>query len=301
MGLIKRFEANNRQAACAVLRKLPVFAECPSAAADLCRMGELVAFSTGEALIRQGDDDNDIFYLLAGSVEVQIQNAVIGPREAPQHVGEMSLIDPSAKRSATVTAKTEVIALKVSEPIFRSIAATCPELWRNLACELADRLRRRADTIPIPNSKPRIFVASSSEAKLVVDKLTRSLKGPTLDIVPWDKGVFGLSDTGIESLESEARRCDLAIIIATKDDMKFVRGAKRHAPRDNVIFESGLMIGAIARQRTILLVEKGAALPSDLNGVTYQPFSRQDDAEFSTTMKAATKAIKQAITTLGVR
>lgn len=55
----------------------------------------------------------------------------------------------------------------------------------------------------------------------------------------------------------------------TPDDLVRYRGKKVNAPRDNVIFELGLFMGAIGRDRTYLLTSsKEMKIPSDLDGIT---------------------------------
>ena len=52
------------------------------------------------------------------------------------------------------------------------------------------------------------------------------------------------------------------------------RGDQAPAARDNVLFELGLFMGALGRERTYVVTEKSVRLPSDLAGVTTVPFER---------------------------
>ena len=79
-------------------------------------------------------------------------------------MGEMSVIDPSARRSATVVASEQTIVAWIEERLFAKIASKYPDLWRALALEIADRLRQRGELLRDPNSKPEIFIGSSSES-----------------------------------------------------------------------------------------------------------------------------------------
>lgn len=54
------------------------------------------------------------------------------------------------------------------------------------------------------------------------------------------------------------------------------KGKKTFVPRDNVIFETGLFIGAIGRNRTFPVRQKNADIKvlSDLQGVTLLDFKK---------------------------
>lgn len=82
--------------------------------------------------------------------------------------------------------------------------------------------------------------------------------------------------TIIEKFDETARKADLAIVIATADDLGAARkrskkGRRRYRERarQNVIFEGGYFIGRVGRAAVIFLYEEGVELPSDLGGVAY--------------------------------
>jgi predicted nucleotide-binding protein len=50
-----------------------------------------------------------------------------------------------------------------------------------------------------------------------------------------------------------------------------------HIPRDNVVYEAGYFAGKKGRDRTFIIQEKGAKLPSDLNGIPYHEISSRED------------------------
>ena len=77
--------------------------------ADVCALEE---FAAGAKIIEQGSSDNDIFFIIGGSTKIIINGREVNTRVAGQHVGEMALIDPTARRSATVlTIEDTVVAL----------------------------------------------------------------------------------------------------------------------------------------------------------------------------------------------
>ena len=66
---------------------------------------------------------------------------------------------------------------------------------------------------------------------------------------------------------------NFAIILFTQDDLTKSHGEEKPSPRDNLVFELGLFLGALGRERTILLIESGnIKIPSDLYGVMPKKF-----------------------------
>jgi len=126
------------------------------------------------------------------------------------------------------------------------------------------------------SNKPRIFIASSSEQIQVVKEIATILQEPPeWQVKPWGEG-FDFSETYVESLERELDRADFAVVVLTGDDWAKVRGKSAILPRDNVIFELGLFIGRLGRDRCFFFVEGNprTRLASDLAGVkpvTYYP------------------------------
>ena len=87
---------------------------------------------------------------------------------------------------------------------------------------------------------------------------------------------FGLSATYIETLERVAAETDFAVTVFSGDDRVTSRSRRQLAPRDNVIFELGLFIGALGRPRCFLVHRKGVdlKLPSDLLAVVSADYSQ---------------------------
>jgi CRP-like cAMP-binding protein len=95
----------------------------------------------GEELINQGDGTDSVFFIVKGTVDVFIDDRKIGIRTAKQTIGEMAAIDPTTKRCATIIAAEEIQVAELSEQALSRVASEYPELWRNFAREIADRLR----------------------------------------------------------------------------------------------------------------------------------------------------------------
>jgi CRP/FNR family cyclic AMP-dependent transcriptional regulator len=238
--------------------------------------GVLQEYQPDDVLMQQGEPENDIFLLVTGEVSIQINRRTLAVRSAGTHVGEMALVDPLARRSATVVAAEPTLALKVPEHRFTKIATLYPDLWRRIAVEVAKRLRERSKFLPEPHNEPVLFIGSSAEGQAITNELyKRFAKKP---VVPkaWTDGVFQASSTSIESLVNAAKEADFAALVLTADDMTVSRGKAKASPRDNVIFELGLFMGALGRERVFILKPKGidVRIPSDLLGVVWLEYLR---------------------------
>src|SRR6186713_696051 len=73
-------------------------------AAELVAKATLVPLKPGDQLIVQDAADNDIYFLLSGQVAIFVHGNEVAQRSAKLHVGEMAMIEPAARRSATVVA-----------------------------------------------------------------------------------------------------------------------------------------------------------------------------------------------------
>ena len=132
--------------------------------------------------------------------------------------------------------------------------------------------------------RPRIFIGSSSEGK----KKALFIKNQLVDIADcqlWDEGFFENNNSYLQALEGGATLFDFAILVASKDDVQLKRDKLELITRDNVIFEFGLYVGRLGKNRSFFFKEKGLDLPSDLFGITLQ--------EFTTTKKAKGKTLEE--------
>jgi predicted nucleotide-binding protein len=193
----------------------------------------------------------------------------------------MAVIDPAARRSADVTALEETVVAKVTERDFSAVAQRWPELWRRLALELAERLRERSKHVKARNDVPRLFIGCSAESLTVARSIQDGLSHDNLVLTLWTNNVFTASHYPIEDLEQQLVESDFATIVLAPEDNVFSRGIVGMAPRDNVIFELGLFMGALLRNRVLVVSPREADLkiPTDLLGLTplQYPLGRPED------------------------
>lgn len=146
------------------------------------------------------------------------------------------------------------------------------------------------------SSRPRIFIGSSVEGLPVAEALQLGLDHDA-ETTLWSQGVFGLSHGTLEDLVRASREFDFAVLVLTPDDLTIRRGTTGNSPRDNVIFELGLFMGALGRARTFIVYcrDTKPELPSDLAGVTPATYASRADGNVQAALGAACTQIKRAI------
>jgi CRP/FNR family transcriptional regulator, cyclic AMP receptor protein len=270
-------------------------------AAKILKKAAIKTVAAGETLMEQGGEDTHLVMILAGSTHVLVNRRVVATRVPGQHIGEMALIDSLARRSATVKAVEATTVAEISEYDFTKLAERNSKLWRRLALCLGDRLRERSKFHPPPRERPAVFIASSTEGLRIGECIHTALRRS--NVVPrlWSQGVFEAGKTTIEDLIRAASESDFAVIVTSKDDITISRSKKKTSPRDNVIFELGLFMGALSRERTFVLAPKQVdfKIPSDLLGMTLIPYADRKNSRVSTLMKQPLKIIRTQINKYG--
>lgn len=150
--------------------------------------------------------------------------------------------------------------------------------------------------------KPRIFIGSSVEGLNVAYAIQQNLAIDAESTV-WDQGVFELSRTTIESLDKILDSIDFGIFVFSPDDVTVMRGKESLSIRDNVLFELGLFIGKLNRDRVFFIIPEKTDLhiPTDLLGVTpgkYDP--NREDKSFQAATGPACNQIRIQIKRLGI-
>jgi signal-transduction protein with cAMP-binding, CBS, and nucleotidyltransferase domain len=98
-----------------------------------------VEIEAGKVLARQGEIGREFLILLEGEVEVARDGKVIATRSAGDYVGEIALLD-ERPRTATVTAKTDVVAEVLNRAEFSTLLADSPDLSNQVMATVAGRL-----------------------------------------------------------------------------------------------------------------------------------------------------------------
>jgi len=156
--------------------------------------------------------------------------------------------------------------------------------------------------MPKRSDRPSVFVGSSKEGASVAKAMQVALD-ESCEVELWSQGVFGLSQGTLESLVSAADRFDFAVLVLTADDLLVSRGGVHASARDNVLFELGLFIGRLGRDRTFIVSDRTnpPRLPSDLAGITTATFQPHDSGNLQAALGAACTTIEQHIGRVGPR
>lgn len=301
--MISRFlgESGKRKLIRAI-KECQVFIGNNDAANQIAEVGELLEFSKGQALISQDETDDDLFILIIGEIDILVNGRLVATRKAPKNVGEMCLVNPKAPRSATVTARTPVVALKISEDVFSEVAEEHPELWRNIAVDLAGRLRERGRLLEAPNEIPKLFIGSSVESLRIAEQIQASLTYEPVEVVVWTDNVFLPSRYTLEDLMCQVNESDFALFLVMPEDLIQSRGEASYGPRDNVILEIGLFMGKLGRKRVFLVTKRGEniKLPTDLLGIKILNFNAES-SNLSSAVGPVCTEVKRMINKLGAK
>jgi Predicted nucleotide-binding protein containing TIR-like domain len=116
--------------------------------------------------------------------------------------------------------------------------------------------------------RSRVFIGSSGEALDVSDAVQAELTRD-FEMTVWNQDVFRLSYDALDSLLQALDSSDAGVFILEPDDVTESRNESRFTVRDNVIFELGMFIGRLGRDRTFMLLPSTPPvhLPSDLDGI----------------------------------
>jgi len=113
-------------------------------AASLRRRAGIEFFAPGTVLVRQGESTPRLFLIASGTVRITLGagrgEQVVARLGRGSWIGETALLT-GAVSSTTVVADTEVRVFAVSQQDFLAAAETDPAIFREIASELAQRLR----------------------------------------------------------------------------------------------------------------------------------------------------------------
>jgi tetratricopeptide (TPR) repeat protein len=152
--------------------------------------------------------------------------------------------------------------------------------------------------------KPRLFIGSSQESLNIAYAAQQNLQRAA-EVTAWDQGVFQLSVTALESLLEILGTCDFGMFVFSPDDVVTIRGEQNSAVRDNVIFELGLFVAVLGRERCFMLVpdkQLDLRIPTDLIGMTPATFETgRTDGSMQAATAPACHAISQMMERFGMR
>jgi hypothetical protein len=117
--------------------------------------------------------------------------------------------------------------------------------------------------------KPRVFIGSSTERLDIAYLIQENLEHDAQTTV-WTQGIFKLSTNTLDSLIKSLDNFDFAIFVFHPDDITQIRSVTLETVRDNLIFELGLFIGKLGKEKVFFVIPRNIInlhLPTDLLGI----------------------------------
>lgn len=150
--------------------------------------------------------------------------------------------------------------------------------------------------------RANVFIGSSSEGLAVAKAVQRELSAAA-DVTVWTQGVFQPGFGYLESLVKALDAADFAVLVLTPDDQTDSRGDVSASPRDNVVFELGLFIGRLGRERSFFVYDQGSPpkIPSDLLGIAAATYRCRADGNLQAALGPACTQIESLVARLGAR
>lgn len=151
--------------------------------------------------------------------------------------------------------------------------------------------------------KPNLFIGSSTESTAVAYAIQENLER-VAEVTVWDQGIFELSKYSLDALLDALDGSDFGVFVFAPDDISIIRGTEKAAVRDNVIFELGLSVGRLGKERSFIVLPRGSEetlhFPTDFLGVTPAIYdATRQDGNLQAALGPACSKLKRVIGKLG--
>ncbi|MGA8845632.1 MAG: cyclic nucleotide-binding domain-containing protein [Nocardioides sp.] len=124
-----------------LLAQVSLFSRCsPKELKHIASLVDQVHVAAGHTLIAAGGSGREAFVIVSGEATVTVDGTVVNTVGPGTAIGEMSLLDATLKRSATVTSSTDMEVLVIGPREFEALISKHPAVLRGIATELARRL-----------------------------------------------------------------------------------------------------------------------------------------------------------------
>lgn len=107
---------------------------------ELAKVTEDLEFEPGKVLAREGEIGHEFFVILEGEVAVERDGQEVRTLGSGDFFGEIALIWESARRTATVVARSHVRLFVLTRQAFRGLMAHHPDIERKVLEALEQRL-----------------------------------------------------------------------------------------------------------------------------------------------------------------
>ncbi len=174
-----------------------------------------------------------------------------------------NILEESSKKAMLEIEPQSERALEISGKVEKILYNDLPDYFGNVSFS-------STATSPIPD-KVFIVHGHDSSIKFEVARFVENELG-IKSIILHERPNEG--QTLIEKFEKAASEAMHAIILLTGDDIGSIKNYNdikdlRPRARQNVILELGYFLAKLGRSRTIILVDKGVEMPSDVSGLIY--------------------------------
>lgn len=118
--------------------------------------------------------------------------------------------------------------------------------------------------------KPRIFVGSSTQSLSIGYAIQENLDYDA-EVTVWTQDIFKQSGVPLITLINQLETFDFGIFVFGADDIKIIQDKTQKTVRDNVLFETGLFMGKLGKDRVFFVVPDDANdlhIATDLLGIT---------------------------------
>ena len=102
---------------------------------------EVVNYMAGHSIVREGEDGDSFFVVLAGQAKVTVKGRTVNRVLPGDHFGEISLLD-GGPRTASVVSETPMTMLMIRRRAFTKALEADPDLSISLMESLARMIRR---------------------------------------------------------------------------------------------------------------------------------------------------------------
>jgi CRP-like cAMP-binding protein len=115
------------------LQNVPILASLSDdELAQVARIAVRMRRPAGELLIKEGEAGNEFLIVLEGEIEVRRGSGVVGTIGPGGYVGEIALLDPIARRTATVVTKTPVTVAYLGRSEFTRLLDELPTVAQDI-------------------------------------------------------------------------------------------------------------------------------------------------------------------------
>ena len=125
-----------------LLAAVPLFSDLSSRHLKrIADLAEEVRFSAGDPIVQEGQPGGTFYVILEGEAKVTRKGRKLNELYPGDFFGEVSLLD-GGPRTATVSAETPIVAIRLFRKEFAKLISADPEIALKIVAELASRIRR---------------------------------------------------------------------------------------------------------------------------------------------------------------